>query len=86
MPETKNVLDGCGIRVKGLISEISHYHSDKNDRHYYSMILVVPDCTPLKVNIKKGSDPSEYREKVGTTYTCAVSLRQTQFGTFLEEI
>jgi len=86
-PHSKtNLLEGCGLKVKGLISEVQHSTSKDGNKHYYSFVLIVPGSSPLRVGIKEGADPSLYREKVGTQYPCNLSVRQTQYGIFFDEV
>lgn len=85
MATLPNLLEGCAIRAKGLISEVQHYEN-KDKKHYYSFILIIPGSSPLKIGIKAGGDPSEYRDKIGSPYTCNISVRETKFGFFFEEL
>jgi hypothetical protein len=80
------VLDGCGIQAKGLLTEVSYYENQKTRRITYSMHVVTPRSTPLKVAIKEGVDPSLYRDKVGQVIGFKFVVRENKFGTFFEEV
>jgi hypothetical protein len=86
--EKANLLDGCQIKVKGLLSEVQHYET-KEGKHYYSFILIVPGSTPLKVGMQDGAKPevmAQYQACIGNTYTCSINVRSNQHGTFFEEV
>ncbi len=80
-----NLLDGCAIQVKGLLTEVSFYENPNTRKVTHSMHLVTPGSSPLKIAIKSGVDPLTYRGRVGQVVAVKINVRESKFGTFFDE-
>jgi hypothetical protein len=78
---SQNILDGCAIRLKGLVTEVSDY--EKNGKYTYSAHIVAPGSSPVKIKIN--GDPSRYRERIGSVVDMRITIRENKFGVFFEE-
>ncbi|MCP4345289.1 MAG: hypothetical protein GY795_07160 [Desulfobacterales bacterium] len=79
--QNQNVLDGCSIQIKGLVTEVSDY--EKNGKYTYSAHIVSPGSSPVKIKIL--GDPTLYRAKIGSVVDMKITIRENKFGVFFEE-
>lgn len=79
--QNQNILDGCAIKLRGLVTEVSSY--EKNGQYTYSAHLITPGSSPVK--IKVNGDPSLYRARIGSVMDMRITIRENKFGVFFEE-
>ena len=73
-----NMMDKLGLKVQGLVSEVSSYPDKKTGAFKYSVHLFIPGNALLQVNLKPDTDPQVYQKKSGQPVS--MILKSREFG------
>jgi hypothetical protein len=79
------LMDKLGLKVQGLVSEVSSYPDKKTGLFKYSVHLFIPGNALMKVSLKEGSDPQVFMNKIGQPVSMKLSSREWNGNTFFSE-
>ncbi|MCI5157306.1 MAG: hypothetical protein D3906_02510 [Candidatus Electrothrix sp. AUS1_2] len=80
-----NVMDKLGIKVTGLVSEVSSYPDKTTGRLKYSVHLFIPGNALLKVGLDDGTNPAIYESKLSQPISMMLKSREFNGKVFFSE-